>query len=163
MDWCWIKDYENIYEISNNGDIKRYYKNGNIRILKPTKNNKGYLFLSLCKKGEQKFFLIHRLIAIYFIPNPDNKPYIDHRDGDKLNNSISNLRWVSHQENMLNKKNYGKYKRGVNYHKQRKKFQAQININGKVKNLGRYETEDEAHEVFKQKFLEIHGFECCSR
>ena len=162
MDYKWIEDYENLYEISNNGQVKRYYKNGNIKILNPSNSN-GYLRIELSKKGERQNFLIHRLIAIHFIPNPENKECIDHIDGDKLNNSIENLRWVSHSENMLNKKNYGKYKKGVRYHKKRKKFYSQITLNGKSAHIGYYETEEEAHESYKQKFLEIHGFECCSR
>ena len=52
---------------------------------------------------------------------------------------------------------------GVSFNKPGKKFQTTIHINGKNKNLGWYETEDEAHEVYKAKFLEHHGFECCSR
>ena len=158
----WIENYENIYEISINGEVKRYYKNGNVRILKPM-INKGYLFITLFKKGQRKNSLIHRLIAIHFIPNPENKEYIDHIDGNPLNNSIENLRWVSRQENNLNAKNYGKYKKGVGYDKRRKNFFSQITVNKKRIHIGSYETEDEAHESFKQKFLESHGFECCSR
>ena len=164
MEWCWIQDYENIYKIYKNGDIEKYYKNGNTLILKPTKHKKtGYLIVNLFKKGKRKLFSIHRLIGIHFIPNPENKPNIDHIDGDKLNNSISNLRWVSHQENNLNTKNRGKYKRGVSFIKDVKKFRAQIQINGKRIYLGEYETEDEAAESYRLKFIEAHGFEPCAR
>ena len=172
MEWRWIEiekngimyNYENIYKISSNGDIKRYYKNGNTPIMKPRIDNKGYLRMGLRKKGEKRqFFKIHRIIATAFIPNPENKTLIDHIDGDKLNNSIENLRWVSHQENSLNQKNKGKYKKGVYFNKKAKKFISQIRIDEKRIHIGSYETEDEAHESFKQKFLESHGFECCSR
>ena len=162
MEWCWIQDYENLYEISINGQVKRYYKNGNIRILKPGNCN-GYLRIELCKKGQKKKFLIHRLIAIHFIPNPNNKLEIDHRDGDKLNNSIENLRWVSHLENNLNRKNYGKYKRGVSFNKSANKFETKIRKNGKRIYLGLYDTEEEAHQSYRLKFIELYGYEPCSR
>ena len=54
---------------------------------------------TLCKDGTQKTFKVHRLVAKAFIPNPDNKPECDHLDKDKTNNCVSNLRWVSTEEN----------------------------------------------------------------
>tara|TARA_R110000823_G_C15735954_1_gene480290 strand:+ start:26 stop:724 length:699 start_codon:yes stop_codon:yes gene_type:complete len=163
-DWKWVQDYEARYKIYKNGDIESCYKNSKTKILKPTKNKKtGYFNINLCKKGQRKSFLIHRLIGIHFIPNPENKEMIDHIDGNIVNNSISNLRWVSQQENCLNAKNYGKHKKGVTFNKNSQKFQTRITVNGKEKHLGYYETEDEAHEVYKAKFLEIHGIEVCSR
>ena len=162
MEWHWIQDYENRYRIYKNGQVESCIFKKN-KIMKPTKTDNGYLRIGLRKGGEKKKFLIHRLIGIHFIPNPENKEQIDHIDGDRTNNSISNLRWVSNKENALNSKNWGKYKKGVYFNKPANKFLSRISINGKYKHLGYYETEDEAHEVFKQKFLEHHGFECCSR
>ena len=162
MEWHWIEDYENRYRIYKNGDIEScIFKKK--KILKPSMNKFGYLEILLRTKGVKnvKHFKLHRLIAIYFIPNPDNKELIDHIDGNKLNNSIENLRWCNRQENNLNRKNTGKYKKGVSYNNG--KFQSSLNINGKKIYLGLYKTEDKAHEVFKQKFLEHHGFECCNR
>ena len=157
-------NYENIYEIFINGDIKRFFKNGNTLIMKPGNDKDGYKIIGLRKGGEKKeFFKIHRIIATAFIPNPDNKEDIDHLDGNKANNSIDNLRWVTCQENNLNKKNYGKYKKGVTFHKRAQKFCAQITVNKKQIHIGSYETEDEAHEAFRQKFIESHGIEPCSR
>ena len=163
MEWKWIDNYENIYKIYINGDVESFvFKK--TKILKSRLINKGYLQIGLKPKGEKrKFFLIHRLIAIAFIPNPDNKPNIDHINGDRTNNSIGNLRWVNKSENMLNVKNYGKYKKGVYYNKHNKIFVAKIHINKKQIHLGYFKTEDEAHEVYKAKFFEHHGYECCSR
>ena len=172
-DWNWIKiekngimyDYEEKYRIYKNGEVESLV--GNKKILKPYINNKGYLVIRLSKKDEKGEnlikFRVHRLIATAFIPNPDNKEQIDHLDGNRTNNSISNLKWKTHKENMLNKKNWGKYKKGVNFNKKANKFQSAIYIDGKQIYLGLYETEEEAHEVFKQKFIEIHGIEPCSR
>jgi len=163
MEWKWIENYENKYKIYINGDVESYFKNGN-KMLNPHTTKAGYLRIGISKKGEKrKHFTIHRLIAIAFIPNPDNKTQVDHKDGDKLNNSIVNLRWVTQNENQLNKKNYGKYKKGVSYHKNNKHFVAQIHINGKRAYLGTFETEDEAHQSYKAKFFEHHGYESCSR
>ena len=83
---------------------------------------------------------------------------------DRLDNSIKNLRWVTSSGNNRNVKSRGKSKYlGVSWDKGHNKFKAQIRINGKQIHIGRYKTENEAHEVFKQKFIEIYGFEPCSR
>ena len=88
-----IENYEN-YLIYQDGRVfnKRYN-----RFLKHTKEN--YYYVRLCKNGKNKKFYIHRLIAEYYIDNPENKTYIDHINGDPLNNDISNLRWVTNIEN----------------------------------------------------------------
>ena len=60
----------------------------------------GYLTVRLSKKGKDSTIYVHRLLGFAFIPNPDAKPMINHKDGNKLNNCISNLEWVTHSENM---------------------------------------------------------------
>ncbi len=62
-------------------------------------SSKGYLRVTLYKDGSRKNFLIHRLIATHFIPNPENKPQVNHIDGNKINNNIDNLEWVTPSEN----------------------------------------------------------------
>ena len=102
--WKDVKGYEGIYRISNLGRIKSL-KRFNVpqdRLLNQVSlNNKGYHTVMLSANGSPKRFLIHRLIAISFIPNPNNKPYINHIDGNPLNNSISNLEWCTQKENMV--------------------------------------------------------------
>jgi len=83
-------------------------KNRKDRILKFAKNNRGYLSVSICY-GIAKSYLIHRLVAETFIPNPYKKPCINHIDGDKANNHVSNLEWVTYQENTIHS-----YKTGLN-------------------------------------------------
>ena len=104
-----ISGYENLYEVGENGDVKSlphtkinnkgYLCKTKVRILKPQKRN-NYLFVRLCKQGQKKMFSIHRLVAEAFIPNPQNKPYVNHIDGNRFNNCVDNLEWVTSNENM---------------------------------------------------------------
>jgi NUMOD4 motif/HNH endonuclease len=100
-----IKNYDGKYEISNTGLVKRLKrrKNGGQLIkeyiLKTRINNCGYKEVRLFN-GKSKTTFVHILIAQAFIPNPSNKCCVNHEDGNKRNNNISNLSWVSHSENM---------------------------------------------------------------
>ena len=88
------------YVIHPCGTIIRLYKNGNTKELKHNKTPFGYRSVWLCKNGKHKHFLVHRLLGIAFIPNPENKPQIDHENGVKDDNSLENLSWVTQSENM---------------------------------------------------------------
>ena len=94
-----IKDFEN-YEISNYGNVRNKKTK---RILKSNCVGKGYLAVQLSKNSTRKSFQIHRLIALEFIPNsdPENKTQVNHIDGNKLNNNIDNLEWVTPSENIV--------------------------------------------------------------
>ena len=92
--WKDIQDYEGLYKVSNSGKVIR-----NTKELKQN-TNKGYKYVNLCKKCYSKPFYIHRLVAQAFIPNPNNYNEINHIDGNKINNSVSNLEWCSHKQNM---------------------------------------------------------------
>jgi len=101
--WKDIKDYEGHYKISNLGRVKNVKRNNN-RYNKLLKLKKGtdkykYYHISLFKNGLCKEVSIHRLVAQAFIPNPDNKPEVNHIDGNKVNNKIDNLEWCTHKEN----------------------------------------------------------------
>lgn len=100
--WLPIVGYEGLYEVSNMGRVKSL---GNDRdrkekILKPGNNGHGYLLVRLCKNRKGKWFLVHRLVAEAFIPNPDNLPCINHKDECKTNNQVSNLEWCTHKYNV---------------------------------------------------------------
>lgn len=95
--WKDIKDYEGIYKVSSYGRIQSV-KSG--LIMKPTQKYCGGLQLALCKNGKAKTYQVGRLVAIAFIPNPDNKPEVDHKDGIRFHNFVENLRWCTHDENM---------------------------------------------------------------
>ena len=112
--WKPVKNYEGLYEVSNKGRVKRleqdfvdsigrkYHKKE--RILKNSTNSNGYFHVALRNnKGKQKFLRVHRLVAEAFIPNPDDKSEVNHKDEIKTNNCVENLEWATHKENM----NYG--------------------------------------------------------
>lgn len=90
-----IINYEGYYQISNLGNVKSLITN---KILKYAIDGNGYKHIALCKNG-QRSFRIHKLIANAFISNPENKPCINHKDGNKLNNTISNLEHCTFSEN----------------------------------------------------------------
>ena len=102
--WRDIKGYEGLYQISNWGRVKslpRKYAQKTEKILKNCKNGSGYYLVVLNKNGESKNHHIHRLVAEAFIHNPDNLPIINHKNGNKLNNSVENLEWCTYSHNTL--------------------------------------------------------------
>lgn len=75
--------------------------------MKPVPNNNGYLQIKLiAANGKRKNELIHRLVALHFIDNPESKPEVDHIDRDRQNNNANNLRWLTKSENNKNKNHY---------------------------------------------------------
>ncbi len=141
-------DGYDIYSVSNLGNVRNDETN---RILKGGKNNgHGYLAVNLYKNGKQSTRLIHRLVVNAFIENPENKPFVDHINGDILNNCVDNLRWATISENQMNskkKKNNTSGIKGVFWHKQRNKWQAQIQFDGKSMHLGYFDDIEMAKEA----------------
>lgn len=110
--WKDIDDYEGLYQVSNMGRVrsldrivKNHYSFKQVkgRILKQTSTKLNYKRVTFSINQKQKSFLVHRLIAKAFIPNPHNCPIINHKDENPANNNISNLEWCTHTYNM----NYG--------------------------------------------------------
>jgi hypothetical protein len=154
--WTPLNDYDN-YAVSNCGRVKNITTN---KILKATDNARGYLHLDLCKNGKPKKHKVHRLVAQYFLLNADEKLFVDHIDGNTLNNHVSNLRFATKQENNRNRtmssKNTTGFK-GVCYNKSKKRYQANITINGKLKHLGYYKTAEEASESYQETAQRLFG------
>lgn len=93
-----IKGYEGLYAITDEGQVYSYQ---NKRFLTPAKCGNGYLKVILCRgKEDHKNLMIHRLVAEAFIPNPDEKLTVNHIDGNKQNNVVSNLEWNTYSENL---------------------------------------------------------------
>jgi hypothetical protein len=94
-EWQNIADYEEIYEVSNLGNVRNKKTK---RVLKPS-NRGGYLVVGLCKNSKGKSIAIHRLVATAFISNPENKPQVNHKDKVRNNNIVENLEWNNAAEN----------------------------------------------------------------
>lgn len=169
-----IAGYNGFYEISNFGRIKslkREYqyvnKNGKLvkyvlpdTILKPGLHTKGYLKVGLYRDSTEERFFVHRLVAIHFIPNPENKPEVNHKDGDRKNCKLNNLEWVTGSENkihsfkVLGRKNIGlKGKDNVS-----SKVVLQYDLNGNL--LNEFESSGEARR--KLGLASNHITDCCT-
>ena len=99
--WKDVVGFEGLYEVSNLGNVRSLNYRGTRKeqILKPCKNKGGYLSVILWKGGKIKKFLIHRLVAIAFLENSNNKPCINHIDCNPSNNCVDNLEWCTYSEN----------------------------------------------------------------
>lgn len=148
-----IKGFEN-YSVSNFGNIKNNKTN---RILKQSVNSRGYKHVTLNDKKNQR---VHRLVALTFIPNLENKKCVDHINNDKTNNNVNNLRYVTIQQNNFNQKLSSKNTsgiKGISYYVNINKYRAQIQFNGKSYHLGYFETIEEAKEARIKKANELFG------
>ncbi len=106
--WSPVKNYEGLYEINQTGAVRSLQKHNHGYIMKQRIDRAGYFTVRLTKPSLlSSTIYVHRLIGFAYIPNPDCKPIINHIDGNKLNNAISNLEWVTHSENMKHAYNSG--------------------------------------------------------
>lgn len=170
MDEIWkdIPGYEELYQVSNLGNIKSLSKiklnNGKYpyltkeKIIKERKDGAGYLGVALYKYGKRREFRIHQLVAITFL---NHKPcgynlVIDHINDNILDNRLENLQIITQRENAYkNQKNYSSKYKGVCYHKASKKWIASICINDKNKYLGLYKDEYSAHLAYQKELNKI--------
>lgn len=112
--WKPVVGYEGLYEVSNLGRVKtlpktHVFKNGGVynypeKIMSACLNSNGYPQLKLFRNGVRKVTAVHRLVAAAFIPNPENKTDVNHIDGVKTNNTVTNLEWATKLENSLHAK-----------------------------------------------------------
>ena len=160
-EWRVIEVYEN-YSVSNKGNVRN---DKTEKILSTQLHKDGYLRVGLIRDRKRKHYLIHRLVAIAFLENPDNLEQIDHINRIPDDNRVKNLRWCSNSNNQRNKKRKegttSKYQ-GVYFCKQNNKWRAQININKKNIYLGIFDTEEDAYEawrtcVFENNLQDFYG------
>lgn len=103
--WKPIKDFENLYEVSNKGRVKslNYRHSGKEKLIKISLDNLGYMHVGIFKEGKHYCKRVHRLVAEAFIPNPNNYKEINHINEDKTDNRVENLEWCTRKYNV----NYG--------------------------------------------------------
>ena len=163
--WKDIEGYESLYQVSNLGRVKSLARNtGNQyanadRILKQKVCKTGYMSVGLVKDKRQKHFFVHRLVAMAFIPNPDNLPQVNHKDEDKTNNCVENLEWCTIQHNMLWGSHIKSYERIINKPNRPdlSKPVLQYTLDGKL--INKYPSISEAERQTNIKNTHISG--CC--
>lgn len=105
-EWKVLPGYNGKYEISNLGRLRSYtYLKGDMN-----RRDKYFICGLVCEDGKRRGVAIHRLVAMVFVPNPDNKPHVNHKDFDRRNNRSDNLEWVTPSENILHSVRAGRYK-----------------------------------------------------
>lgn len=130
--WKDIEDYEGLYQVSNLGNVRSLNYNGTHKIKEMAHQlmRKGYLRVHLSKNNKSKRISIHRLVAETFIPNPNNLPQVNHIDGNKQNNCVSNLEWCTNLENQRHAWNNGLRKSKKGYHINSAKSVYQYDLEG---------------------------------
>jgi hypothetical protein len=133
------KPFDTNYVVHSNGQI---YSVRSKKFLKPQRTTWGYCIVKLYGK----FISVHTIVAKIFIPNPNNLPEVNHKNKNKTDNSVENLEWIKRRDNEIHK-HQSKFP-GVWYDKNRKKYFSKIRHNSKQIYLGRYKTQEEAHQAY---------------
>lgn len=147
--WRAVEGTDGMIEISDLGRIRSNLRDG--RILKPTEDKKGYLRIKITLNRVHHSYKVHRMVAEAFIPNPEGKAQVNHKDGNKKNNAVSNLEWVSNAENMRHA-----YENGLNrYHPEennRRKTPV-VAVNAKTGEKLRFESVSDAERYFNSRHI----------
>lgn len=140
--WVDIPNFEGLYACSKKGEIKSYdritiNKRGTAqsfkgRILKPKKTKQGYLAVVLVKDSNRYNLRVNRIIATVYLANPENKPDVNHKDCNKINNSVNNLEWVTKEENMQHAELNGLVKRKSGFDNKRSKPIICFDLSGNI-------------------------------
>ena len=152
--WRAVDGYIN-YEVSSHGRIRN---STNGKILKTQKRNEYERVGIRNDEGKTKMITVHRFVAEAFVPNPENKKFVDHINKDRNNNFYQNLRWATHAENMRNKEMYKKNKTGLKgVHFRKGRFFACIRKDGTLKHIGYFDNKEDAARAYDKKAKELFG------
>lgn len=158
-----IKGYEGYYKISKDGFVFSCRANKFLKGFSKNGEADNYKRIELQLFGNKKKFQVHRLVADAFIPNIDNKPFVNHKNGNKSDNHVSNLEWCTQEENQLHayKKGLQNPNNGVKFSnntsgyagvtKSGKRWKAQIRHNGELFYLGLYDNKEDASRVYQRR------------
>ena len=158
--WKQINGHANFY-ISNCGRVKNIVTE---MIMKQSINSRGYKTITLRSNIKNKTYKIHRLVAGAFIDNANNYKCVDHKNNNRLDNLVSNLRHCTNQQNCMNvskRKNTSSMYKGVTFNKANKKWVSQIRCNNKQFHLGYFVSGDEAGRAYNEKAIELFGEFAC--
>lgn len=158
-EWRDVVGYEGLYEVSNLGNVRscEHFTNGHHlmpRVLRQNLSNR-YLYVKLYKNQTKRSLRVHRLVALAFVPNPDGKPQVNHIDGNRFNNSASNLEWCTSSENMVHAIETGLFKPST---ERTKKKVLQLSMDGEV--IKEWSSLTEAAKSLKLQVPNISH--CCS-
>ena len=168
--WKDIEDYEGFYQVSNNGQVRSLdrilmKKNGrkqrtlgHIMKLHCGGHSRNYLSVMLQKNGSVKRFLVHRLVASAFLIKKNQQDQVNHKDGNKTNNDVSNLEWCSCSYNLKHSKAINKGVKGYGVSKSKKRFITRIQIEKKSYHLGSFKTKQEAQDCYYKTHVEFFGY-----
>jgi hypothetical protein len=165
--WRDIDGYEGLYQVSNMGNVKSLVFRNRHGVIYREKILKNRISTTMCydvqlgKKYKFKNYKVHRLVAQTFLPNPENKLCVDHIDGDRSNNHVSNLRWCTISENMYNQKTQTRTKssiyKGVCFDKKVEKWISYIKKDKKQNRIGRFKSQILGAIAYDEKALELFG------
>lgn len=169
--WKDIVGYEGLYQVSNLGRVKslcrvEIRKDGRLnpipeKILGVHTNGAGHLKTNLSKNNTRKKLYIHRLLAEAFIPNPHQFSTVNHKDGNRSNNTEENIEWCSQRENVTHGQQRRKDKTsrfpGIHLNKRNthKKWKAMLFVNGKANFIGNFYSEEEANEAYQKALIDF--------
>lgn len=177
--WKNVKGYEGFYKVSNLGRVKRiesFRKNGGSGYIQPEKvlspvsrGKSGYICVHLSKNGKSKNIDIHRLVAIAFLENLENKSQVNHKNGNKEDNTVENLEWVTPSENILHAIKILNVKRNTEGLKLGAKASIKKNLNitngdinfDNYKQITAFIKSNKKYKNVKDKYIKTHIRGCC--
>ena len=156
--WKDVKNYEGLYQVSNYGRVKslNFDRIKKEKIMKSYVDKIGYYSIRLCKNGKSKLVRVHRLVAESFLQRPNKNTEVNHIDGNKLNNFVDNLEWVTHKENMIHafKNNLAQYP-PPRYGKANAKSKSVVQYDKNGNKIKIWECTKQAGEILKFNYKHI--------